>query len=268
MVKNSIAVAWMLLGLCGSSCDGTIGSGDEGDGVREALAFQQCGAANPAQQGQCHPSRNGLRCAPSAASVTGFAWTKDLTCLFAGVSCGANPAEQNNCGPNGQRCAANPVSPTGFAWANDVACVFAGPQCGGMNPAQKGQCHPSMDGKRCAANPASPTGFAWVADATCFLTQCGGKNPQQRGQCNCQGNGQRCMPAPTPTGYAWTADPSCNVPCTYHLYQSCKPNLCAPRDCTTPPIADPNAIDSGLACSLYGEICNTPGGARAFVCRP
>jgi hypothetical protein len=54
---------------------------------------------------------------------------------------------------------------------------------------------------------------------------------------------------------------------TWQLSQDCRPNQCAPRDCTTPAFSDPNVNSTGVACSVPGKVCNTPGGSRSFVCR-
>jgi hypothetical protein len=54
---------------------------------------------------------------------------------------------------------------------------------------------------------------------------------------------------------------------TWHLFQDCRPGTCTPRNCLTPAISDPNANSTGISCSPANAVCNTPSGARAFVCR-
>jgi hypothetical protein len=57
-------------------------------------------------------------------------------------------------------------------------------------------------------------------------------------------------------------------PCgtTWHLFRDCRPGVCAPTSCVTPPISDPNATSTGISCGTPNAVCNTPSGARAFVC--
>jgi hypothetical protein len=146
--------------------------------------------------------------------------------------------------------------------------------CGGATPSQRGQCHPTSIGQRCSAAAASTTAFAWAADSTCLSgVQCGGANPAQRGQCSTSSLGQRCTTDPdSPTSYGLHNDASCGGGgggggATWQLHEDCRPNACVARDCTTPAIGT-DVTASGIGCSTIGQVCNTPSGARSFVCRP
>lgn len=221
----------------------------------------RCGGTNAAQKGRCHPVTAGQRCSLNSLSTTGYSWIADASCRPLEQCGGSNAAQRGQCSWDtaGRRCAANPLSPTGYEWVADASCRPLEP-CGAANAAQRGQCSWDTAGRRCAANALSPTGFAWSTDASCRpIQQCGAMNPGQQGKCSPTTVRLRCVAhLLSPTGFAWAEDLSC-VP-AWRLVQSCQPNQCQPRACTTP--SDPE----GLSCSQLGQICNTPGGGRAYLC--
>jgi hypothetical protein len=225
-------------------------------------APEPCGGSNAAQRGRCSWDTAGKRCAASALSGTGYGWVVDPTCQPI-EQCGAsNPAQRGACSWDtaGKRCAVDALSPSGYAWVSDSTCRPI-EVCGSSNPAQRGACSWDTAGRRCAANPLSPTGYAWAGDSSCQpITPCAGTNPAQAGQCSPSIVGQRCASnALSPTQYAWASDSSC-VP-RWILVQSCQPNQCPARGCTTP------SNPEGLSCpSALGQICNTPTGGRTYRC--
>jgi hypothetical protein len=60
--------------------DAIAAAGVPGQSTHSLPATQQCGAANPAQRGLCHPSTSGVRCASDQGSPTGFSWQPDASC--------------------------------------------------------------------------------------------------------------------------------------------------------------------------------------------